>query len=264
MKPLKLTMSAFGPYAEVETLDFTAFGENGLYLITGETGAGKTTIFDAISFALFGKASGKVRKSQMLRSDHVDDKAKSFVELDFLSGNKLYNIKRNIKRTGQDAVLILPDGSSVSGERNVESKIAEVIGLDRDQFAQIVMIAQNDFLQFLQSGTDDRVKILRRIFDTGIFEYLQEELKIHSKKFNDELALCRRDFERYNVNPYQYDEQFSLWEMQIATDEDLLDGIDKQLGEFDKRKIDIAGQIAVAHHAECLQTASFCGQSRTA
>ncbi|MCL1857806.1 MAG: SMC family ATPase [Oscillospiraceae bacterium] len=247
MKPLKLTMSAFGPYAGIETLDFKILGENGLYLITGETGAGKTTVFDAISFALFGEASGKSRdKYQMLRSDYVDEKAKTYIEFEFSSGNNLYNIKRNIKKTGQDVIFILPDGTSVSGERNVKSKIAEIIGLDREQFAQIVMIAQNDFLRFLQSGTDDRVKILRSIFNTGILKYLQEKLKVKSKNFHDELAICRRDFERYNIEPYKCEEYFILWESQIKSDKSSLAEIENKLSELDKRRTDLAGEIAVA------------------
>ena len=247
MKPLKLTMSAFGPYAGVETLDFTVLGENGLYLITGETGAGKTTIFDAISFALFGEASGRARdKYQMLRSDYAEEKVKTYIELDFSSGDNLYNIKRYIKRAGQDVALTLPGGASVSGERGVRSKIAEVIGLDRDQFAQIVMIAQYDFLRFLQSGTDERVKILRRIFNTGILKYLQENLKSRAKGFYDELTACRRDFERYDVNPYKYEEQFKLWETQIKADKSLLGELENNLSELDKRKTVLAGQIAFA------------------
>ncbi|MDR2779823.1 MAG: AAA family ATPase, partial [Synergistaceae bacterium] len=160
MKPLKLTMSAFGSFAGTETLDFAALGANGLYLITGETGAGKTTIFDAVSFALYGEASGHARnKYYMLRSDFAGERAKTYVELDFMSGGELYRVKRVIKKTGQETVLTLPDGTTVSGDRGVKSRIAEIVGLDRDQFAQIVMIAQNDFLRFLQSGTDDRVRI---------------------------------------------------------------------------------------------------------
>jgi len=178
MKPLKLIISAFGSYADEQIINFSELGNNGLYLITGDTGAGKTTIFDAISFALFGRASGDSRSDyQMLRSDFADDKAKTFVELSFSSGDNLYNIKRSIKKSGQDVVLGLSDGTSMSGDRNIKPKIIEVVGLDREQFAQIVMIAQNDFLRFLQSSTDERLKILRRIFGTESLKYFQERLK---------------------------------------------------------------------------------------
>ncbi|MDR1961791.1 MAG: AAA family ATPase, partial [Gracilibacteraceae bacterium] len=130
MKPLKLVMSAFGSYAGVETLDFARIGANGLYLITGETGSGKTTIFDALSFALFGEASGRVRDKYLtLRSDFADEKTKTYVELDFLSGQHQYHIRRAIKKTGKDSELRLPDGTIISGERRVSDKIVEIIGL---------------------------------------------------------------------------------------------------------------------------------------
>jgi len=247
MKPLKLVISAFGPFAGVETLDFTSLGKNGLYLVTGETGAGKTTIFDAISFALFGEASGQARdKYQMLRSDYVDEKAKTYVELEFSSGNNIYQIKRSIKKTGQDVVLILSDGTSLNGERVVKSKIAEIVGLDRDQFGQIIMIAQNDFLRFLHSGTKERVEILRDIFRTGDLEKFQDALKARAKMLSDELELCRRDFDRYGVDIYKREEYFTAWEAQIKIGAFSLNEIERKLGEFDKIKTELTGKIAVA------------------
>ena len=247
MKPLKLVMSAFGPYANAETLDFTAFGENGLYLITGETGAGKTSIFDAISFALFGEASGQMRdKYQMLRSDFADEKTKTYVELAFSSCGNLYHIKRIIKKTGQDVVLTLPDGTVLSGERSVKSKITEITGLDRGQFAQIVMIAQNDFLRFLQSGTDERVKILRRIFNTDILKIFQENLKSRARELQGELALCRSDFDRYGVDPYKREDQFAIWETQIKTGKSSLDEVEQKTVELEKNKAEFERKIAVA------------------
>ncbi|GHV53948.1 hypothetical protein FACS1894206_05690 [Deltaproteobacteria bacterium] len=247
MKPLKLTMSAFGSYAGVETLDFTALGANDLYLITGETGAGKTTIFDAISFALFGEASGQARdKYQMLRSDFADEKARTYVELAFVSGDNPYHIRRAIKKNGQDVVLTLRDGTTMSGDRNVKDKIAEIVGLDRDQFAQIVMIAQNDFLRFLQSGTDERVKILRRIFNTGALKDFQESLKSRARQLGDELDMVKRDFDRHGLDPYKRDEKFAEWETQNETDKAALGEADKQLSAFDKARTDLAAKIAVA------------------
>ena len=237
MKPIKLIMSAFGSYAGEETLDFNALGANGLYLITGDTGAGKTTIFDAISFALFGEASGQARdRYQMLRSDFADDKTKTFVALDFTSGKNLYGIKRAIKKYGQEAVLTLPDGSCVSGDRNVKSKIAEIIGLDRGQFAQIVMIAQNDFLRFLRSGTDERVKILRSIFNTGALRLFQENLKTRKSQLDDALNLIRRDFHRYEVDPYRREEVFAAWETQVSAGKAALGDADKQLSMLDEAR----------------------------
>ena len=247
MKPLKLTMSAFGSYAGVQEVDFAELGDAGLYLITGETGSGKTTIFDAISFALFGKASGTARDDySMLRSDFAASNAKTYVELDFASGENQYNIKRTIKKTGQDAALILPDGTSVSGDRNIKLKIAEIIGLDRDQFAQIVMIAQNDFLRFLQSGTDERLKILRRIFGTEAFKQFQERLKSLVKRESEKRALILHDFERHEVDVYKRNEKFAQWELLIKSDKAELLLTDEKLSEADKRKQTLAAALAVA------------------
>jgi len=248
MKPIKLTISAFGPYAGSETLDFAKLGQSGLYLITGDTGSGKTTIFDAISFALFGEASGSGRdKYQMLRSDFADDGAKTFAELDFASGGGTYSIRREIKRAGgQDVHLKLPNGSFMSGVREIDGKIAEIIGLSRDQFAQIVMIAQNDFLRFLQSGTDKRAEILRRIFNTAALKNFQESLKQHAKKLEGELAAVRRDFERFDVDPYRRNEKFAEWEARIKDGDSAIAEYDKRIAEHAVKKTDIDMRTAVA------------------
>ena len=247
MKPLKLAMSAFGSYADVQTIDFTALGESGLYLITGDTGAGKTTIFDAISFALFGKASGEGRgEYQMLRSDFAGERSKTYVELDFATGENRYRILRHIKKSGQDVTLTLADGATISGDRGVKAKISEIIGLDRDQFAQIVMIAQNDFLRFLQSGTDERLKILRRIFNTSALRQFQERLRAEVKDASDRRALILHDFERYGVDVYKRGEQFAEWEAQIKADKKDLAETDEKLSECDKQKQTLAAGLAVA------------------
>ena len=247
MKPLKLTMSAFGSFAGEETLDFAALGTKGLYLITGETGAGKTTIFDAISFALYGEASGRSRnRYRMLRSDFAAAKTRTFVELVFSSGEQVYNIRRSIRKTGQEAVLTLPDGETISGDRRIKSQINEIVGLDRDQFAQIVMIAQNDFLRFLQSGTDDRVRIMRNIFNTTPLRDFQDRLKGQKGRVEEELNLLRRDFERHGVDLYQRAEIFALWEKETVADRAALSDADRQLEEFERLSRDLAGKIAVA------------------
>ena len=247
MKPIKLVISAFGPFADVQIIDFNASFTSGLYLITGETGAGKTTVFDAISFALYGKASGEGRSDyNMLRSDFADDKAKTYVELDFVSGKSSYNIKRTIKKIGQDVIITLPDGTTMNGDRAVKQKVAEIIGLDREQFAQIVMIAQNDFLRFLNSGTDDRLKILRHIFGTGSLKQFQERLKALVKHENDKLMLILHDFKRYDVDIYKRGEQFAIWEAQIESDKCEQLEFDRQLAEYDRRKQALAADLAVA------------------
>ena len=154
MKPLQLKMSAFGPYADEVIIDFTRLGEKGLYLITGDTGAGKTTIFDAITFALYGEASGNNRDTDMLRSQYAKEGTPTFVEMRFLYRKKEYVIRRNpeyirpAKKGGgvttekADALLSFPDGRMVTKTKEVTKAITELIGLDRNQFTQIAMIAQ--------------------------------------------------------------------------------------------------------------------------
>ena len=248
MKPLKLTMSAFGSYGGVETIDFTALGTKGLYLIAGETGSGKTTIFDAISFALFGEASGTARdKSNMLCSHFADEKAKTFVELDFLSGAQKYNIKRVIKKNSSpDVALTLPDGSVASGNTNVKNKITEIIGLNREQFAQIVMIAQNDFSRFLHSDTKDRTDILRRIFNTEFHKKLQDKLKEKEKELKDQREFCVRDLDRLGVEQHKSKETLTAWETQIKEAELALSAVEKELEELEKNKATLIAEIAVA------------------
>ncbi|GHU74515.1 nuclease SbcCD subunit C [Clostridia bacterium] len=257
MKPLKLTMNAFGSYSGKETLDFSKFGDSGLYLITGETGSGKTTIFDAVSYALFGKASGSLRNNyKMLRSDYARGREKTLAELTFSVGANVYTILREIiphvsrktdELTYTDSVsLTLPDGTVIDRDNDVRAKILDIIGLDRDQFAQIVMIAQNDFLRFLQSGTDDRVKILRRIFDTELLRRFQDSLKAKAKAAYDERELLLLDFKRNGVDPYKRNETFALWEEQIKTDTDTAAKSGERLEELDKDAREYAGRIAVA------------------
>lgn len=209
MRPLKLTMSAFGPYASAVEIDFTLFGRQGLYLISGDTGAGKTTIFDAITFALYGEPSGTNRDSGMFRSKYADEKTPTFVKLEFEYDGKTYLIERNPayerpKERGEgmtlqnaNASLLLPDGSPVAGLKNVDAKIYEILGIDRTQFSQIAMIAQGDFMKLLFSKTDERQRIFRKIFKTDIFVRIQEVLK---RDANELAARCRA--ERAGIEQY--------------------------------------------------------------
>lgn len=189
MRPLKLTMAGFGPYAGEQSLDFDVLGTSGLYLITGDTGAGKTTIFDAISFALFGEASGESREAGMLRSMYARESDPTFVELVFAYGGKEYTVRRNpeyerAKRSGTgttkqaaDAVLTYPDGRVVTKLREVDKAIREILGLTREQFSQVAMISQGEFRKLLQADTRERQKIFRDIFGTGLYVTLQNKLK---------------------------------------------------------------------------------------
>lgn len=190
MKPLKLVISAFGPYADRTEIDFTLLGDHGLYLITGDTGAGKTTIFDAITFALYGEASGKVRDSAMFRSKYAEAAVPTFVELTFEYGGKTYTVNRNPeyqrpkgRGTGMttqkgDAVLTFPDERQpVTKSRDVTRAVEKLIGLDYRQFTQIAMIAQGDFQKLLLAGTAERGEIFRRIFHTELYQEMQLRLK---------------------------------------------------------------------------------------
>lgn len=192
MRPLKLVMSAFGPYADKTVLDFEKLGNSGLYLITGDTGAGKTTIFDAITYALYGEASGENREPFMFRSKYAKADTPTEVELKFSYNGKIYTVKRNPeyerpKSRGEgltiqkaEAELHFPDGKVITKLRDVDSSIREIMGITRKQFLQIAMIAQGDFLKLLLATTEEREKIFRQIFKTEFFQDLQERLKKES------------------------------------------------------------------------------------
>lgn len=210
MKPIKLVVSAFGPYADRTEIDFDRFGGQGLYLITGDTGAGKTTIFDAIAFALYGEASGDVRRSDMFRSKYAREDVPTYVEFTFLYRGKTYSVKRNPeylkpKSRGSgmtlqkaDAVLTYPDGRKpVTKAKEVTRAVAELIGLDRRQFTQIAMIAQGDFQKLLLAGTEERGNIFRQIFNTGLYQRLQEQLKAQVKVQKDAYEELRRSINQY-------------------------------------------------------------------
>ena len=209
MKPIKVVMSAFGPYAEQAELNLSCFDGKGLFLITGDTGAGKTTIFDAISFALFGEASGSTRTVDTLRSDFASPETKTFVELTFLHKAKRYQITRNPKyerpkKTGTgmttetaDATLLLPDGDVVSGYKEVNNKIEDLLGINSRQFKQIAMIAQGEFLQLLLAESKDRADIFRRVFNTELYQTIQKLLKEREKA-------ARTDCDRNEQSILQY------------------------------------------------------------
>ncbi len=192
MKPLKLILSAFGPYANETIIDFTRFGEDGIFLIAGDTGAGKTTIFDAISFALYGEASGgkERRRSKSFRSDYASPRTDTWVELTFRHKAETWRIRRNPeyerpKKTGEgtttqsaNATLTHVDtGAVIEGVNEVKAKIDELLGLTQDQFTQTVMIAQGDFLKILNASSDDRKTLFQKLFNTSVYADLQWKLK---------------------------------------------------------------------------------------
>lgn len=204
MKPLKLILSAFGSYGEVEEIDFTRI-DHGLFLITGDTGAGKTTIFDAIVYALYDRTSGGARESKMMRSQYAVPSRETFVELTFSCGNDIYKVRRNpayeqeSKRKNKDgspkmrsvppsAELTMPDGT-VFPEKMKETnrKIQELVGMDVNQFTQIALIAQGDFIRLLHASSDDRQKIFSNIFHTWLFGAVQETLWKREKEAEEAL-----------------------------------------------------------------------------
>ena len=217
MRPLKLTMAGFGPYAGVQVLDFDCLGSSGLYLITGDTGAGKTTIFDAITFALFGEASGNNRDSTMLRSKYAKDDAPTYVELTFAYGGKSYTVTRNpayerakTRGTGTTtelagAELTYPDGRLITKQREVDAAIREIIGLTREQFSQIAMISQGDFRKLLQADTKERQKIFRDIFKTDFYVLLQNQLKERTGEIRTQREQASQSIQQY-INGMTCDE----------------------------------------------------------
>lgn len=209
MRPIKLKISAFGPYAGITEIDMTRLGNKGLYLITGDTGAGKTTIFDAICFALYGSASGDIRENSMLRSKYADPETPTEVELEFANKGRIFHIKRNPEymrpakrgngetKQNASAELIMPDGTVITKEKAVTEKIREIIGVDRNQFSQIAMIAQGDFLKLLLAETKDRQKIFREIFKTGYYQILQDKLKEEAAALSKEFDRAKQSIEQY-------------------------------------------------------------------
>ncbi len=209
MRPIKLTMSAFGPYAGRVELSMDTLGKSGLYLITGDTGAGKTTIFDAITFALYGEASGFSREAGMLRSKYAAPETPTEVELVFALGDKIYTVRRNPEyerpaKRGEgtvihkaDAELITPDGRIFTKTKDVNAAVRDILGIDRDQFSQIAMIAQGDFLRLLLATTEDRKRIFRQIFKTGYYNELQERLKAETSRMYGECEALRNSVRQY-------------------------------------------------------------------
>lgn len=213
MRPIALTMSAFGPYAGKTVLPLHELGKEGLYLICGDTGAGKTTIFDAIAFALYGEASGSIRESTMFRSKYADADTPTYVELVFQSGGKEYRVKRipeyeRPARRGKgttlqraEAELLLPDGRVITKVREVDAAITELLGVTREQFSQVAMIAQGDFLRLLHAPTNERMEIFRQIFSTGLYRSIQDTLKQDTSQLRQSFTSIKASIQQY-VNDF--------------------------------------------------------------
>ena len=263
MRPLKLTISAFGPYAGECVLDLASLGTGGLYLITGDTGAGKTTIFDAICYALYGKASGGARdNSDLFRSKYAAPETPTFVELEFSCHGKTYTVRRNpgylrpAKRGSTmveqkpDAQLHLPDGSVITKEKQVTAQITEILGVGKEHFSSIAMIAQGDFQQLLLAKTEDRVKIFRKIFDTDKYKVLQDRLGVENRaaeqrwrelrQSQEQYAGMLRTVEQIELRGLPMDEVQRILEESLAADEALLQGLSEKIGALEARSTDLA------------------------
>ena len=214
MKPTKLTLSAFGPFSDRVELDLTQLDGQGLFLITGDTGAGKTTLFDAICFALYGEVSGPYRPVEHLRSDFAAPDAQTFVQLEFVHRGKTYTLKRNpayerpkLRGSGTvkekpDALLILPGEPPVQGVRQVNTAVRELLGIDCAQFKQVGMIAQGEFMKLLNASTDEREGILRQVFATQKYQNLTNALQAAA---GDARKACEKQNDRLLERFHQVD-----------------------------------------------------------
>lgn len=263
MRPVNLTISAFGPYAGEIKIPLEKLGDRGLYLVTGDTGAGKTTIFDAITFALYGEASGSSREAGMLRSKYADPKTPTFVDMEFIYRGKTYRVRRNPeylrpKDRGEgfttqraDAELHFPDDRPpVTKAKDVTKAVTELIGLDRNQFSQIAMIAQGDFLKLLFAKTEERSRIFREIFNTKPYLMFQERVKaVNSdlqKKYEDvnksilqyikDIACDEDDVLMLDVRKLQSDQA-------VASASDTIELIEKLIENEKARLENCKGQI---------------------
>ncbi|GAA0071216.1 SMC family ATPase [Clostridium sardiniense] len=212
MRPVKLVISAFGPYAEKQELDFRELKGRNIFVITGTTGSGKTTIFDAISYALYGEASGESRENDSLRSHFADDDTETFIELDFELRGDVYKVVRSPKQKKRktrgegftdkepEAELVLPNGKVITKVKAVNDKITEILGITKEQFKQIVMLPQGEFKKLLLASSVEREGIFRKIFNTYAFEKIQSSLKDKAIKLSKERNLCKEKMKTYLEN----------------------------------------------------------------
>ena len=283
MKPLKLTLSAFGPYAGETVIDFTQLGGQGLFLVTGDTGAGKTTIFDGITFSLYGETSGGVREASMLRSKYAKPETPTYAEYIFEYKDTVYTVRRSpdyerpkTRGTGMttqkgEALLTFSDGRApVTKLKEVNQAVTELIGLDMKQFTQIAMIAQGDFRKLLLADTEERSNIFRKLFHTDIYKVIQEKLKLEAggldKAYKELLRSIRQYTEqvRYSIedplgqqwtvmekNEFEgnLEEGLEILEQFLKADKDTWKALNKQIKESDG-KLDKVNQLLGKIHKE--------------
>lgn len=281
MRPNKLVLSAFGPYASKVELDLSKLGENGVYLITGDTGAGKTTIFDAITFALFGKPSGDIRDVKTLRSEYANEEIETYVELDFIYHDEEYHIYRrpeytytHVQKNGEvkqrskatDAYLILPNGDRIVKPTEVTKQVEQLLGMKRDQFRQIAMIAQGSFLEILNADTKERGRLFEKVFMTSKYSVLMDRLNQMAKEssiaLNDaklRLQQIISDIRVPEILQEQYEQTLKMFAMNdIQPVYDLLDniiiGAKEGIENLQKQKEQVQKQLQKSRKEETEKT----------
>lgn len=283
MRPIELKMSAFGPFAGLTTLKLDALGTDGLYLITGDTGAGKTTIFDAIIYALYGEASGNIRTTDMLRSKYANADTATFVELTFVFKDKTYIVRRNpeylrpskrgegrFTKESAKAQLTMPDKEVITGLVSVNNKIIEIIGLNKNQFSQIAMLPQGEFMRLLLADTKQRIEIFREIFDTEPYLLLQDRIKRDANELYRLVSDYKKSMAQYVADVYcdenseynqaliniKNDSQMSIKEILdiidkiIAQDKLCADEYDKAIISIDKGIDQLNSKLTIAIQTE--------------
>lgn len=286
MRPLRLTVSAFGPYADRTVLELDQLGTSGLYLITGDTGAGKTTVFDAITYALYGEASGENRKPSMFRSKYAEAGVPTEVELVFSYAGKTYTVERNpeydrpkargegVTKQPANATLTYPDGRVVTKQSDVDKAILDIMGINRKQFLQIAMIAQGDFLKLLLASTEERQKIFRQIFKTQLYEDLQGKLKSSAGELSRQCEMARSSIRQYidgicceesdvlsieirkaREGTLPIDEVTELLARLIAQDQEKTDLLQKSIKAAEEELESINGKLGRIETAETMRSA---------
>lgn len=283
MRPLNLILSAFGPYAGRTELPLSELGNSGLYLITGDTGAGKTTIFDAITYALYGEASGDSREASMLRSQYADPGTPTMVELLFSHGGKTYRVKRNPKylrpakrgdkmteeKAGAELICGDCPDRPLTKPKEVDEKIVEILGIDRNQFSQIAMLAQGDFRRLLLADTKERQEIFRKVFQTQYYQTLQ--LRMSERKKNaygecqdakksvrqyvqaivcDETDVCALEADKARAGELPVKDTISLLERLVEQDRLEEEKLQKEHGVFENKLAEVNARIGKAQEQE--------------
>lgn len=275
MKPLQLTISAFGPYSKEVTIDFEKLGDSGLFLVTGDTGAGKTSIFDAICFALFGEVSGSNRTIDSLRSDFTEDDRKTFVNFEFSHKGKSYKIERSPKylrpkknKTGTTSTVAEASFFEISnpsvvttGYKEVTEKVEKLLGTTAKQFKQISMLAQGEFLKLLFADNRERSDIFRKLFDTGIYFNISERLREKSNELGRSYEKILNEIQIY-LSQIRWDKEIKDLDEFILVFDDFNTFLDNENKELQQEKIKIQELGSkVSHISDKITAAEFINKS---